>query len=177
MIPPSLLSFFYARGLITWDKLILAWSSQEPIWKTDLQLALPPRLRPLWLSFTNRFTHSAFSQIGTKDALTWSIGNAIRPILVSSLYSALSPHVPLPSPSFPAKLWKAHCPLKSILFSWLLFSNKNLSWEVLQKKGWQGPSVCQFCSAAAESNYHMFFDCSASTAIWYELSLTYGFPH
>lgn len=32
------------------------------------------------------------------------------------------------------------------------------------------------CCQAPETNIHMFFQCPASTKIWYELSLTYGFP-
>lgn len=177
MIPPVLLSFFHSRGLFTWNNLIDSWSSLQPIWKNDLQLAISPPLRPLWLSFTQCFSHRGLLQLGTKDELIWSPKNKILPISVRFLYSVLSADIP-PSPSiFPVILWKAPSPLKSILFSWLLFSNKNLSWEVLQKKGWHRLGRCHLCLAEAETNYHMFFQCAASSAIWYELSLIYVFPH
>lgn len=57
---------------------------------------------------------------------------------------------------------------------------ENLTWEVLQKKGWQGPGRCALCQNAEESNFHMFFQCPVSQEIWYELSpwisLTMVFP-
>lgn len=86
----------------------------------------------------------------------------------------------LPSHSdtiFPPRFWKARCPLKMILFSWVVFSNRNLTWEVLQRKGWQGPGRCPMCQFVAETNAHMFFQCASTTHIWCELSLSYGFPN
>lgn len=78
---------------------------------------------------------------------------------------------------FPPQLWKVACPLKMILFSWLVFRNRNLTWEVLQKKSWHGPGRCAMCQNAAETNLHMFFQCASSLCIWYELSLSFGFPY
>lgn len=175
-IPPALLTFFHSRGFFTWSKLIDSWSSLEPIWKTEQQLHIPPPLRPLWSSATLSFSRRRIHQLGTKDELIWSPDSSIHPITVRRLYSALSSHIP-PSPSlFPLKFWKASCPLKSILFGWLLFYNRNLAWDVLQKKGWHGPSRCILCLTELETNIHMFFHCAASSAIWNELSSLYGFP-
>lgn len=78
---------------------------------------------------------------------------------------------------FPPSFWKVGCPLKMILFSWLVFRNKNLTWEILQKKSWHGPSRCAMCHNAVETNLYMFFQCASSLRIWYDLSLSFGFPY
>lgn len=177
LIPPDLLLFFLSKGLFTWNKLIHSWISQTPVWKNADDLSIPLPLRPLWDSAVNSFTSKGSLQSSCADELIWSLEKPAHLITVKDLYAALSLGLPPPSPSFPPIFWKASCPLKMILFSWLLFSNRNLSWEVLQRKGWQGPGRCQMCRNDAESNLHMFFQCGASSSIWYDLSLIYGFSH
>ena len=78
---------------------------------------------------------------------------------------------------FPVYWWKLGCPLKVIIFSWLVFYNKNLTWENLRKRSWHGPSRCVLCNAEEETNFHMFFKCAASQQIWYELASSFSFPH
>lgn len=144
---------------------------------SQLQLAIPPPLRPLWLSFTSRFSHHGIVQHGTKVSLIWSIDSNIHLISVRKIYSSIIADLP-PLPSiFPVKLWKAPCPLKTILFSWLLFFDMNLTWDVSQRKGWHGPGRCVLCLQENESNSHMFLQCPAAQAIWNELSSLLSFPH
>lgn len=81
-----------------------------------------------------------------------------------------------PPPLFPPCFWKA-CRMKMIIFSLLLFRNKNLTWETLHLRSWQGPSRCSMCLNASESNLHMFFECPTSLIIWYDLSTHFVFPH
>lgn len=120
----------------------------------------------------------AIRRSGTKDALAWNLPRAPSPVCVKDIYAALSLKPVLTvQPIFPFPLWKAACPLKMILFSWLLFQNKNLSWEMLQKRGWQGPGGCSLCLSAEETNYHLFFQCQASQQVWYELYLSLDFPY
>ena len=46
-----------------------------------------------------------------------------------------------------------------ILFLWLVWKDKNLTWRNLQKKGWQGPGMCFLCGKEEEDNLHMFYLC------------------
>lgn len=86
--------------------------------------------------------------------------------------------LPHPPPMiFLVTLWKVPCPLKMTLFLWLVFCNKNLTWEVLQQRGWSGPGRCSLCLMASETNHHLFFNCPFSSLIWFDLSIYYGFPH
>lgn len=41
----------------------------------------------------------------------------------------------LDSPIFPQIYWKDGCTSKMILFAWLAFHNRNLTWENLMKRG------------------------------------------
>lgn len=83
--------------------------------------------------------------------------------------------VPYSLPSFPHRYWKAKCPSKIIFFAWLVFYNKNLTWDNLRKRFWHGPSRCTVCKADEESNLHLFFKCPVIQQIWYVLSNSFDF--
>lgn len=154
------------------------WSSSMFVWKTTDELNLPLTLCHLWVSALKIFDVKGIKQCGTNDVLVWSKSRSTQPVSIKDLYAVASSTLqPLPMPWFPSKFQKSSCPLKAILFSWLVFSNRNLSWEVLQRKDWMGPGRCVMCCQAPETNIHMFFQCPTLAKIWYELSLTYGFPH
>eukprot|EP00253_Pinus_taeda_P011741 PITA_11741 len=138
---PRLVSFFHAKGIFTWDRLIKSWSHSS-------------------LGCTSLGSSEKFAAYSSKEyASTFSAHSCSSSLL------------------FPPQLWNVACPLKMILFSWLVFRNRNLTWEVLQKKSWHGPGRCAMCQNAAETNLHMFFQCASSLRIWYELSLSFGFPY
>lgn len=176
-LPPDLITFLHSRGIFTWNKLIRAWSSSAPIWMNNDDLCLPSLLRPSWELAVNCFDGKGITQTGSTNELVWSMGPNKMSARVKDLYSAASSLLlPVTGPSFPFIFWKSNCQLKAILFSWLLFSNRILSWEVLQRKGWLGLGRCSMCCQASESSLHMFFLCSASSQVWYDLSLSFGFP-
>ena len=165
-------------GCFTWDKLIKDWSGSIPVWNDGEDLHLPQSMFPLWTSVKERLSSLGIIRSGTKDCLVWSLQKANLPVCVKHIYAEMiSVIARSPDPLFPPCLWKAACPLKMIIFSWPVFGNKNLTWEVLQRKNWQGPSRCAMCHNAAESNLHMFFQCASSLHIWYDLSLNFGFPY
>lgn len=68
-------------------------------------------------------------------------------------------------------------PAKMIYFAWLLFNNKNLTWDNLRKRSWHGPSRWSICETDEETNFHIFFCCRPTQDIWYELARLYNFPH
>lgn len=63
-----------------------------------------------------------------------------------------------------------------LYFSWLVYYNKNLSWENLMKRQWHGPSRCCMCESAEKANLHMFFKCTSLLEIWQVMANLYGFP-
>jgi hypothetical protein len=63
-------------------------------------------------------------------------------------------------------LWSWDCPLKIKLFTWLIAENKILTWEILQHRGFIGPSYCHLCRKSKETTYHLFVECSFALAVW-----------
>lgn len=179
--PPSfplpLILFLQNKGFFTWDKLISTWSNSTPVWKSASDLLLPPSLSPIWTSFVLGLSSLPIHKADPPDRLVWALPSMPLPISVKSIYAAISPPPPPPPTIFPITLWKVPCPLKMTLFLWLLFCNKNLTWDALQQRGWSGPGRCSLCLVASETNHHLFFNCPFSSLIWLELSRFYGFPH
>jgi len=104
--------------------------------------------------------------------------NASAPIRVKDIYSDFICAKALSSAFiFPMALWKLGCPPRMIFFAWLVFNNRNLTWDNLRKRNWHGPSRCSMCESEEETNLHMFFQCISSQEIWYELAILFDFPH
>eukprot|EP00253_Pinus_taeda_P001784 PITA_01784 len=178
-IPECLLFFFYKKGIFTWDKLISVWHGPIPLWKEANDLHLSEPLVMVWNSVKDDALRSCgFHRSGTGDHLIWIVPNAKLSARVKGIYSDMINLKASRSCSiYPTILWKSGFPLKMIIFSWLVFHNKNLTWENLRKRNWHEPSRCSMCESAEESNYHMFFQFKSSLLIWYELALLYGFSH
>lgn len=45
-------------------------------------------------------------------------------------------------------------------------NNHILTWEVLCRKGWQGPGFCILCKGASETSTHVFLHCTFTTHLW-----------
>ena len=73
--------------------------------------------------------------------------------------------------------WKCHVPCKIIFFTWLVFHNKNLTWENLRKCQWHGPSIYVICKQEEENNAHLFLTCQHVSKVWFKLAAYYDFPH
>jgi len=167
-----------SMGIFTWEKLIKDWSSSTPVWLDGVELALPLHLRSTWLSVSQELSLKGFRRRGNRDQLVWATNNSSQQVRVKDIYNRLITDPPLAvADVFPMSLWKVPGPLKCTLFTWLVYFNRNLSWEVLQRRGWNGPGRCALCLSDLESNSHMFFQCQQARNIWYELSLSFSFPY
>jgi len=176
-IPKQLLCFFHRIGIFTWDKLISACHGPIPIWKEAYNLDMPAPMADLWNSTISYLKGYGFHRSGTTDYLVWSAPNTNLAVQVKDIYSNLISLKALSCNSiFPLLLWKLGCPPKSIFFSWLVFYNKNLTWENLRKRNWHGPSNCAMCDSHEESNFHMFFQCQSMLQIWQVLANIFGYP-
>lgn len=143
---PDLTLYLHYRGIFTWEKLIGSWNNATPVWLEATDLHLPAHLRPLWESARSSLSVLPINRAEHKDFLAWKLPLAPLPVKVRDIYAALSQlSARSTQPIYPPSLWKAICPTKMILLSWLIFWNRNLTWEVLQRKGWYGPRRCAFC--------------------------------
>lgn len=149
-----------------------------PVWKTAEQLGLPPPLSPVWLQVLSSLQIAGIARCGPSDHLRWSSTSSSASISVKDVYSELIfTLAPTPAPIFPSTLWKSGCPPRMIYFAWLLFNNRNLTWDNLIKRSWHGPSRCYICESDEESNLHIFFCCRLTLDLWCELARLYSFPH
>lgn len=134
----------------------------------------PTGLSSLWDSLKLSIEQVGLKLAATDDHMVWSIPSSTA--TVKDIYLDLIHKKILPARKiFPLIWWKLTCPLKVIIFSWLVFYNKNLTWENLRKRSWQGPSRCVLCNMEEETNFHMFVSCRTSNLIWYELPMIYSF--
>jgi len=63
-------------------------------------------------------------------------------------------------------LWKWDLQLKIKLLVWLAKDQIFLTWDILQKKGWEGPSMCVLCKRSTEDINHLFIDCLFTKKVW-----------
>ena len=66
-------------------------------------------------------------------------------------------------------IWQLKCPLKFKIFCWFLFSGKDLTWDILIKRGWEGPGRCYLCKADVETNFHLGAECPYTKSVWKEI--------
>ena len=65
--------------------------------------------------------------------------------------------------------WHLKCPLKSKIFCWSLFSGKALTWDLLNRRGWEGLVRCYLCKSDFESNKHIGVDCPFTKSVSQEI--------
>lgn len=177
LVPPPLLFFLRRSGLFTWNQIIKEWDGSQPVLRDADDISLPFNLIPLWSDLSSSLQRGGLQRSTVANHLTWSLPFSAPHAIVKDIYSDLiSVNAPA-NRRFPVFWWKLRCPLKIILFSWLVLFNKNLTWDSLRRRSWHGPSRCALCKMDEESNFHLFFKCSAAQKIWYDLANFFSFQH
>lgn len=67
------------------------------------------------------------------------------------------------------RLWKMQCPTKNKLFFWSILELKVPTWDILQKRCFEGPGRCCLCKIDNESILHLFLKCPFGIQIWKEV--------
>jgi hypothetical protein len=57
-------------------------------------------------------------------------------------------------------------PRKTKIFRWLALNNKILTWENLQRQGWQALGRCPLHKQHSENVTHLFLKCHYSLELW-----------
>jgi len=140
--------------------------SQDPVssmetWMSNTELGVTSNLASKWECYCNSLNEVGVSLLDVVVSLLWAGGDSTGQLTVKNIYTTL-----LSTQDFPIwsgwkfKLWKWNIQLKLKLFLWMAVENKILSWEFLQKKGWQGPDFCPLCKNDVEDIDHLFLQCS-----------------
>jgi len=66
------------------------------------------------------------------------------------------------------QLWKLKCLAKAKLLFWMILENKTPTWDILQRRCFQGPGICALCRKDNESLEHIFIHCCYTQAAWAE---------
>ena len=85
------------------------------------------------------------------------------------------PHVPR-DPEVWESIWNPKYLPKVDHFVWNLAHNSVLTAEVLQKKGWEGPSRCPLYLSAKESTSHLFLFFPYAKEVWHLATSPWNAP-
>lgn len=111
-----------------------------------------------------------------EDDIVWQGRDGKINVLVKDIYlSIIEEQFSYADNIYPFTFWKYGCPYKSILLSWLVYHNKNLTWENLQKRNWHSPAICSISLSESEENLHIFLQCIHTQVIWKKLASHFGF--
>lgn len=67
-------------------------------------------------------------------------------------------------------------PLKLKLFFWLAGNDRILTWEALQRRGWEGPGFCSLCKKSSEDLPHLMIHCPFTRAVWNVMLQHFSIP-
>jgi hypothetical protein len=128
-------------------------------------------------SFTLALRSAGISLSDDPDTLLWAGGDATGTLSVKNLYTALlnqsSQGV---DSSWFSQIWNWTIPLKIKLFLWLAGKEKILTWDMLRRRGWEGPNICLLCRRAPEDAHHLFIHCIFAREVWTYLLNHFSLP-
>lgn len=161
----TLRSWMDRQGLRTlWD--ISLWNNDT--WAGWKRIDVPEQLAIQWATLLECLHGMAPTHRRKRDQKGW--GSSVSGYTVSLGYIKLNerPYVP-PNPDPWRGVWRIPSLPKIGFFAWQLCHTKILTYDILQKKGFYGPSICSLCSENAESTIHLFLECNFSKQVWTSL--------
>jgi len=110
---------------------------------------------------------AGLSYYGDGDKRVWNGQLKEGALIVKDIYmDGILGYVRNRTESFFHQLWHWGAPLKILLFVWLLWRGKILTWEGIQHRGLSGPGWCTLCHSEEETSSHLFFRWHFSIEIW-----------
>ena len=110
-----------------------------------------------------------------QDTLLWSHSKYVGSLSVAKGYDCISVNCFDPLAPMLEFLWHQRIPLKIACFTWLMARGRILTWDQLQKKGFQGPGICILCKRNLEDISHLFLYCPISVRILAYFAAKFGF--
>jgi hypothetical protein len=102
-----------------------------------------------------------------EDKLMWIGGdNSGFPSVKNFYWSIITSKSLLKVETWRHSIWKWKVQLKIKLFIWLALEGKILTWDSLQKRGWEGPGRCPLCKLDSETIFHLFKLCPFALTVW-----------
>lgn len=142
------------------------------------ELGLPADLAAEWTSFCHHLANTGIQLTTSDDQPMWTGGDRSGYRTVQNVYlEIVNYNWPNATGGWKHRIWSWSLPLKIKLFSWLTLANKINTWDVLQKKGWIGPSICQLCFLEEESAQHIFIHSAFARSVWAIITAALNLNH
>jgi hypothetical protein len=139
-------------------------------WFNSSQLNLGGVDASTWDDFTQALRSAGISLSDTSDTLIWAGGDATGSTTVKNIYLALLQQLNYQVDlKWFQRMWNWPIPLKIKIFVWLSAKEKTLTWDMLRKRGWEGPGICKLCNQSTEDIHHLLIHCHFSRAVWQRL--------
>jgi hypothetical protein len=118
-------------------------------WHSSDALGLVGDLALEWNSFRCALINNGVQLLEKPDQLIWMGGDESGQLTVKNAYEALEKKKwCFVIGGWRKALWSWACPLKIHLFTWLMAENKILTWDLLQRRGFHGPSFAIYVKLA-----------------------------
>jgi hypothetical protein len=145
------------------------------LWINSGRLNLNGDAASEWDTFTSALRSAGISLNSDSDTIIWAGGDASGVISIKNIYMALLQQLNFGTDLlWLHRLWKWPIPLKIKLFIWLSAKGKVLTWEMLRKRGWEGPGICNFCNCSTEDIHHILIHCNFTSIVWQRLITHYS---
>jgi hypothetical protein len=136
-------------------------------WVNSIELGMEGILALEWDMFRrNLFDSGVILQEGF-DQVMWMGGdNPGNPTARKFYLRIVSSKCLTKVESWRLSIWKWQIQLKVKMFIWLVIEEQILTWNMLQRKGWEGPGRCPLCKRDLEMPFHIFKLCPFSITVW-----------
>jgi ribonuclease HI len=169
LLSPSICLHLRSLNLLTLDRVQLPTSDHilPDSWLDCGDLSFSGQRAAEWSCFTLALRSAGITLTDLPDTLLWAGGDASGIISVKNLYTTLlSQNFYCVDSSWFFQIWKWTIPLKVKLFLWLAGKEKILTWDSLQRRGREGPSICLLCRQSPEDVHHLFIHCNFARKVW-----------
>jgi len=159
---------FWQRGIVYLSQLSDPRPDEPWIqhWRRAHSFGLEPHVAEALNLYINELVQAHIHLIDQEDELIWDMDPNGR-------YTPKARYIKLSSLDEQREiewwwrpLWKIKCPAKVKIFMWSAMEGKVPTWDILQKRNFNGPGWCVLCKRAQESITHLFISCSFAVEVW-----------
>ena len=137
------------------------------VWMDARDLNLTGTMATEWNYYIYKLRNTGLRLYHVRDSLIWSKNVRTGSITAALAYSStVFSTFPDCIPIWFRAVWRWKIPLKTVIFSWLLLAGRILTWNMLQRKGFEGPGICSLCFGAEECITHVMIECPFTVQVW-----------
>lgn len=131
-ISEELVHRLHNPGIFYWNQVISTWNGNFPIWCMTNEMVLVHNLAGEWARIWSELQRAGVRREHGGDKITWRGKMKSNCVVVVDIYHTLCLRGSLSVEVCEFyKFWKTKVPIKIIVFVWLVWKSKNLTWENL----------------------------------------------